>query len=943
MLMPIHSLAQGKLRVLGYASGSGNTLWKTYELQKQMEASPEGCPFEIVGVFADSVTGKCVETAKQLGIPYKAIDIRQYYKDRNKPLRDREVRAEYDKEALDLVRGWDADIILLAGYVWATTDQVLDEYLVVNVHPADLRIMKDGKRAYAGANGVGGTLDAREATIAASSHLATKQIDGGPLLMVSESVPVDYSLHTDDETRMRHYLKLVNDQNRMVGARTILEIAMGNYQVDENGAVYHKGEIAPDGLKIENWNENKPIFERRTRTLLHPGAVAVIGASQKPGIGKAVVSNLLRDKFDGPVFAVNMRGEDVGAAKGFKSVLDIPGEVDLAVITVPSGAVLKVAEECGQKEVSALVCITAGFKEVGGEGVAAQEELLKIVNKHNMRMVGPNCMGLLNAGANLNATMLSNAIEPGHVALITQSGAIGAAMLDYAKDLGIGFSSIVSLGNQADVNVCDLLPLLEEDENTKVIVMYLETLYDPARFWKYVAKMETPVVVLKSGATAAGATAASSHTGSLAGNDAIVSALIEKVGILRVETIEECFMAAVALSHMPRLEGKRVCLLTNAGGPGILISDALSKSGFAMPQPSAKLREYLAANLMKEASPNNPIDVVASAAPEHYVLAAKAVLDSGEYDALVVCCVPPATVDTAEVAQALIPTLKSASIPVVTNFFGPTLGGQASAIMREAGIPSSEYPEQTAVMLRSLNKRPVFAGDEAAGINTQTLQRAREVFSTHSSGEYLQVTEVYGILESIGLTVPKCALITDPSQVSSIDFAYPVVAKIEHPEIVHKSDVGGVKLGLTDAAELEVVVRDFLSRFQGASGVFVQEMVPAGTEIIVGAATDGQMGQAIMVGLGGVWVEIMKDIKFGYLPLNQDGAMHMINSLKIEPLLEGYRGKTGVNKEKLAEMLLKMGSFLLALPEIAELDMNPVIYDEKRDTFVVVDARLRLG
>ncbi|MDR0708547.1 MAG: CoA-binding protein, partial [Spirochaetaceae bacterium] len=448
MTTPIHNPATGKLRVIGFVSGSGDTLWRAYELQKEIEDSPAGrlgeCPFEIVGVFSSKGDAKALATAEKLGVPSAAIDIKEYYAQRGRPLSDRELRREYDTEALCLIRPMKGDAILLAGYVWATTEALLDEYLVINVHPADLTILKDGKRAYAGGNGVGAALAAREPSLASSSHLATKEVDGGPLLLVSERIPVDYSLHNDEQERMRHYLGLVNEQSRRVGARTLLELALGNFARDDAGAVYYQGKAVPQGFRIECWEDNQPRFRRETARLLYPESVAVIGASGKPGIGRSVVENVLRDGFGGKVYAVNVRGEDVLSAGGYTSIGAIEGPVDLAVIATPGATVLELAEACGRKGVRAIICISAGFKEIGEEGAAAQEQLTAILDRYNMRLIGPNCMGLMSVKASLNATILAGHIAQGNVALVTQSGSIGAAMLDYSEELGIGFSSIVS-------------------------------------------------------------------------------------------------------------------------------------------------------------------------------------------------------------------------------------------------------------------------------------------------------------------------------------------------------------------------------------------------------------------------------------------------------------------------------------------------------------------
>ena len=943
MLTPVHNPALGKLRVIGYASGSGDTLWKAYELQKEMEKTPEGSPFEIAGVFCSKADSKAQATAKELGVPCAAIDIREFYAQREKPLKDRQVRAEYDAAALELIRPMKADAILLAGYVWATTDCLLDEYLIINVHPADLSIQKDGKRAYAGGNGVGDALAAREPNLCSTSHIATKQVDGGPMLIISQRVPVDYSLHTDETERVRHYLKLVNEQSRLVGARTLLEVALGNFSTDQNGDVYYKGTKSPTGIRIESWEENKPLHQRQTEKLLNPSSVVVVGASDKPGIGRSVVQNILRDGFAGEKYVVNMRGEDVLGVKGYTSVAEIPGEIDMAVIVTPGKAVLQVAEQCGQKGIKAIVCVSAGFKEVGGEGIAAQEKLVEIVNRYNMRLIGPNCMGVINAPAGLNATILHTPFVKGGVALFTQSGSIGASMLDYAEELGIGLSSIVSLGNQADVTVCDLLPFYEDDAQTKVIVLYLESILEPTRLVQIAGQMTKPILLVKSGRTGAGMAAASSHTGSLAGDDQVVQALIDKAGIVRMKSLEECFYCAAALSNLPGLKGNRVGVLTNAGGMGILISDALSDYGFEIPTPSDRLKDTLAQNLLAEASVQNPVDVVAPAPPEHYAVSAKAMIESGEFDALLVCCVPPATVDTGEVAKALVPVIEKAGIPVLSNYFGPTLGRNAREVMRKAGFPVTEYPEQMALALAGMRPPARFGNPTAARAPKAAVRAAESMLAKAAEGDYLPVEDAYAILSSFGISVPDKAVVQNPGEVKDLALSYPVVAKIEHPEIVHKSDVGGVRLSIQSAEEAAAVVDEFMKKFAGAKGVLLQEMVPQGTELIVGSVRDPQLGNSIMLGLGGVWVEIMKDVAFGYPPISEDQAMAMINSLRCEPLLAGYRGKPGVNKNALVEVICRVSGMLAELPAIAEIDLNPILFDPAKNAFVAADVRIRKG
>jgi len=838
LLTPLHNPAFGRLKVI--ISGPKDVLLQITELQKEMEETPEGCPFEVTGEF------------------YGAVN----------------------EEKLSTFR---ADAILL--FDAAPPDWLLDKYLVIGLSPS-------------------------------GSRLFTKQ-GGSPLITAPECGPA--------------------------AARTLLDASSGNFSLDEHGKVYYKREEVPKGINIKNWEENKPLHQRRTDKLLYPDSVAVIGASEKPGIGRCIMENLIRDGFAGKKYAVNIRGEDVLSVKGYRSISDIEEPVDLAVIATPGKTVLEIAESCGKKGVYSLVVISAGFREIGGEGEAAQEKLIEIANRYNMRMVGPNCMGEMNVKVNLNATILTNPIVKGNVALATQSGAIGAAILDYAEELGIGFSSIVSLGNQADINVCDLLPFYEKDEHTRVVILYLESILEPQRFWKLAGKMTKPVLVLKAGSTSAGMAAASSHTGSLAGNDQVAEAIIKKAGITRLHSLEECFICAAALSKMPNVKGNRVGLLTNAGGPGILISDALSNMGFSLPAASEKLKSFLRENLMREASTRNPIDVVAPAPPEHYVLSARAMLESGEFDALLLCCIPPATVDTAKVAEALTQVFKAVKIPVLTNFFGPTLGKGARDIMRQNRIPTCQYPEQLAAMLSGMREKKKYSFEPSSPPARKTVRAAEEIMALVPDGEYLPVNEAYAILRLFGIRVPNTALLRSVEDARSMKLSFPIVAKIDHPEIIHKSDVGGVRLNITTLDETAEVTGDFLNRFKGANGVHVQEMVPNGLELIIGSVKDPQMGNSVMLGLGGVWVEVMKDIAFGYPPLGKEEAVDMINSLRCEPLLAGYRGQGGVNKEALCEMLQRVSLMLLSMPAIAELDLNPVIYDPAKNEFIAADARIRKG
>jgi acetyltransferase len=954
VIVPVWNPIRGKLRVAGLASGSGNTLWKTLELQKELDKTWEGSPFEVVAVFSDSPGAKCAETARASGIPCESVDIRAFYAERGAPFKDRAVRAEYDRLILEKLGAYRPDMIFLSGYVWATTDVITGGILTAGVHPADLSIMKDGRRAYAGADGVGSTLAGGEKEIRASSYLATPVIDGGPVLMISPGVPVD----ADDDLkeglkeglkgglegkeRVRRYLGPVNDQGRLTGARTVLELAQGHFGLNGEGLLHYRGEAAPKGVKFESWEEYRPLHECSAKSLLYPQSVVVAGASSRPGLGSSVLKNIVDRKFNGKIWAVNRSGEDVHGVKGYASIPELPETPDMALVAAPGGAVLDIVRQCGERGVRAVVVLSAGFREIGGEGVDLERRLMETVRRHNMRLLGPNCMGFSNTdeAVSLNANMLQVVPRKGGVGFVTQSGAIGSALIDFSERLGIGFSMVVSTGNQPDVTINDILPLMAEDRNTAVALAYLETIPDPGRFVRVVGKASAakPVIIVKSGRTAAGAQAASSHTGSLAGDSAITEALIAKAGAIRAKTLEEAFLLADALSKMPRFSGKRVGVLSNAGGPGTLIADALSDAGFELPTMPQALRDELAEKLLPQASTGNPLDLVATALPEHYACAAKTMVESGLYDALILMVVPPVGVDTGAVADAAADSLLGSGLPVVSCFFGPAAGEGGRRLMRNRGIPCLDYPEQTVEVLALMRKGEPDSGATAAV--GPALGRMAEIRELVSGSGYLSTDACQSLLSAYGLPVARSGVVRSAEECGNLEFSYPVVAKIEHPDIVHKSDVGGVVLNLRDKAELRATVGALMEKFAGARGVLVQEQVGSGIELILGANSDPVLGHVLIVGAGGTGVEIHKDVSAGHVPFGRSRALEMLKSLRCWPVLEGYRGQKGVDVEELLGVIGRLERLLLDLPRVKELDLNPVIWDGKR--FVVADCRIRV-
>lgn len=940
MIFPLWNPVKGKLRVAGLASGSGNTLWKILELQHELEKTWEGSPFEVVALFSDSFDAKCVTTAANYGIPCESEDIRAFYAKQNAPLKDRKVRREYDKIILEKLSPYRPDLLLLAGYVWATTDVVTKSLLTVGVHPADLSIVKNGKRAYAGADGVGSSLAGGEKEIRASSYLATPVIDGGPILIVSPAVPVDPSDGLEGKERIRHYLNPVNAQGRIVGARTVLEIALGHFGTDESGEIHHNGCPAPLGVKFETWEHGKPLHQTSVKHLLEPESVAVIGASARPGLGNAVLKNVVDYGFKGKVWAVNRGGDEVWGVPGFRSLSDLPEVPDMAMITVPGEAVCEIAEQCGERGVRAITVLSAGFRELGEKGAEQERQLMEIVRRHNMRLLGPNCMGLVNTktSVRLNANMLQTVPHEGSVSLVTQSGAIGSALIDFSETLGFGFSVVASTGNQPDVNINDLISYLSEDENTKVILTYLETIPDPGRFVEVVSKAATvkPVVLLKSGRTSVGAQAASSHTGSLAGDNAIVEALMKKTGAIIARSLEEAFLLGTALSKMPRFSGNRIGVVSNAGGPGTLIADALSEAGFELPLMPRELREELAASVMPQASTSNPLDLVATALPEHYARAVELMVRSGMYDALILMVVPPVGVDTEAVARAVAQPLRESGLPVVSCFFGPSAGEGGRRVMLENDIPSFVWPEQTVEALKRMKMTEPFS--ETFSIEPPALTRMEGIRDMMNGTGYLNQATCEKLLKEFGLPVVNSKFVSSAKECRNTSLRYPVVAKIEHPQILHKSDVGGVVLNISGPDSLEKTVNELLLKFKGAEGVWVQEQVVSDLELIVGANSDPDLGHVLMVGLGGVAVELYKDVAVSHVPFDRAQARKMLQSLRCAPLLQGYRGTKGVDLEALIDLIGKVQELLLNGPRIKELDLNPIIWDGT--CFTIADCRI---
>jgi acetyl coenzyme A synthetase (ADP forming)-like protein len=684
------------------------------------------------------------------------------------------------------------------------------------------------------------------------------------------------------------------------------------------------------------------------RAVFEPQAVAVIGANRERGrIGSEILHNLIAAGFAGPIHPIHPAGGQIEGRQAYPRVVDVPGPVDLAVIAVPAERVDGVVADCVTKGVKAIVVITAGFSETGAPGREREERLLDTVRAAGMRMVGPNCMGLVNTdpGVRLNATFSAVYPPPGSVAMSTQSGALGMAILDYARELGIGISTFVSVGNKADVSSNDLLHYWAEDERTSVILLYLESFGNPRKFSQIARRVarRKPIVAVKSGRSTSGARAASSHTGALAASDAIVDALFRQAGVIRTNTLEELFDVAALVAHQPIPRGRRVAIVTNAGGPGILAADACEARGLELPRLSdqtvTELRQFLPA----AASVGNPVDMIASASPEHYERTLMAVLRDDRVDSALAIFIPPVVTEPDAVARAI--RAAAATCPVKPMLAIMMSSERSPAAL--APIPVYAFPEAAAAALA----RAVRYGEWLAATTDETapevalderIIRARVDEALARGGGWLTPLEAQEVVAAAGIRVAAGA--TADSEEAAVAAAnrigYPVVLKAVGPGIVHKTEVGGVRVGLATADGVREAWRDFRSRLPGLTGAFVQTQVPAGVEMLVGVTDDPVFGPVVACATGGVMAELLQDAAFRIAPVTDRDAATMIGELRGARLLRGFRGAPPADERALREAVVRAGALAIATPEIAEMDINPLVVTP--DGAIAVDVRIRV-
>jgi acetate---CoA ligase (ADP-forming) len=693
--------------------------------------------------------------------------------------------------------------------------------------------------------------------------------------------------------------------------------------------------------------------------VLHPRSIAVVGASPEPSsIGGAVFANLLAAGYAGALHAVNRRGRAIGGYPSHRSIADVPGEVEAAVLAIPAGGVLETARECAARGVRALVVLSAGFAEAGTEGAALQQKLLAICRAGGMRLIGPNCLGVLNTDPHvrLNASFAPTAPPPGGLGLLSQSGGVGIALLEQARGLGVGLSAFVSVGNKADLSGNDFLQWCEQDERTKAILLYLESFGNPRKFARIARRVgrTKPIVAVKAGRSPAGARAASSHTGALlAGSEVAVDALFRQAGVLRAETLGELFDLAMLLERQPLPAGRRVAIVTNAGGPGILAADACQAAGLELPEFAPSLQTELRTLAPSAASLANPVDLIAAASPQAFGRTIEAIGASDEVDAIVAVFVPPLVTRAPDVAHAVREAAGALAgrLPLLSVFMTAD-GAPAELLDPDAPLPVFRYPEDA---VRALGRAaehaawratprgelPSFADvrrDEAAAILARALAQGTT---------WLDPGDVHALLACYGLPLTPQRIVRTPTAAAraAAELGGPVALKAIAPGLLHKSDLGAVALGLTSPTAVRRAAQAMRAALAEhghvPAGFLVQAMAAPGVELLVGATADPLFGPVVACGAGGRAVELLHDVAVRLAPLTDRDAHEMLRELRTFPLLEGYRGEPPVDLAALAGVLLRVGALVDAHPEIVELDCNPVIAHP--DGAIVVDARVRIA
>jgi len=689
-----------------------------------------------------------------------------------------------------------------------------------------------------------------------------------------------------------------------------------------------------------------------------PHSIAVVGASiESKKLGHQILSNIINSGFPGEIYPVNIDPniKQILGRTCYTNVLEIPSPVDLAVIVIPAKIVPAIVEQCGRKRIKGLIIISAGFGEVGTEGKKLEEQIKKIAKEFGARILGPNCLGLIDTTIPLNASFAPTTPTPGNVAVISQSGAVCTALLDWATASNIGFSRFYSLGNKADITELDLLLKLADDEKTKVIILYLESIADGKKFKELMpcVTAKKPVIIFKAGITEAGATAIASHTGSLAGSNAAIDALFAQTAVIRAKTLEELFDFAEGFSMLPKISGKKIAIITNAGGPGVMATDALMESNLELAKFESQTTRTLKQFLPPAANIHNPVDVIGDAKADRYEIALKNVLADKNVDGALVLLTPQTATEIEKTAELIIYFSQTQPKPIVSVFMGGKKVALGMKILENKNICVFETPERAVKVFQNLyqyhESKKYFMlprvgrkiNDDQKKIVSALIKGYQEKNQTLIAGP--QADEIFKVYK---IPTIKSGLATTAAEAENLAraFGFPIVLKISSPDIVHKSDVGGVLVGLKDEKEIKTGFIQILKNIKSkipkakADGIMVYEMAPRGEEFFIGAVRDPAFGPLIAFGLGGIYVEVFRDTSFRLSPLKKEDAIFMIESIKSKKLLEGIRGKPKLSKISIIDILLRISELMENHPEISELDINPLIVTT--ESAVAIDNRI---
>jgi acetyltransferase len=683
-----------------------------------------------------------------------------------------------------------------------------------------------------------------------------------------------------------------------------------------------------------------------------PNGVAIIGASSNPAkLSHGVVRNLKDHGYRGPIYPVNPKGEEILGLKVYPNIRDVPDPIELAVIMVPAPYVPQVLEECGERGVQAVIVITGGFREAGPEGATLEQQLLEIAQRYDMRLIGPNCVGVMDTHLPLDTTFITAMPAPGHIGFVSHSGAICGGTTDWARAVGVGYSRIASLGNQLDVDIADGIQMMYHDPNTHVINIYAEGLPDGRRFVRTAEQVyrQKPIVMLKAGLTSAGTRAVASHTGALAGNEQAYNAACHRAGVLVVNSLQEQNDVAMALATQPLPDGNRVAILTNAGGPAALAADELDRSGLTMANLTPETVEQLEAVTPRGAQLGNPVDMLGGPQAEMYQTAGEILLQDPHVDMLMAIFVPQAITPVEEVARNVVAAAKAAEKPVICCLVGGESIPEAVRLLNENGVPFYQDPNRAGRALgglyayRQLRRRPDLTPEPIQDVNSDEARRLLQKAWASTGPGFVNAETSAQIMAAYGIHIPASGLAAtlDETMTLAETLGYPLAMKLVAPGVVHKADVGGIRLNLGNADAVRRAFEEITSdRAQGS--VMLQQMAPPGQEVILGMQRDPQFGPVLMFGMGGILVEVLRDVAFRLAPISSTDAKQMVAETAAGQILKGVRGQSPRDIEAVVATLQRVGQLAGDFPCISELDINPLIVAEAGKGVWAVDVRIAL-